>query len=339
LTFPREYNKNPRDSSTETHDLPEETSVTDQLVLGVDLGGSSTRVLVADAGGAPVGTGRSGGGNPVARGLDTMRVNLTEALESALAGVDRSRVGMAVLGLAGVSTYGEAFQRAIGDVWSTVGLTCPRELRPDTEVAFAAGGAGDHGFVLVAGTGAVAAYVQDSHLTRSVDGHGWLLGDRGSGFWVGREGMMAALAAIEGNGPETSLRETITAALGVAREDGALALTRAVYQRPPVTLAELAPLVTAAAGSGDAVALHIMARTAGALLDSLQTVHRAAGAPPDLPVVLGGGLLRADTPASRDLCQQVWRGIVGIGLRPYLAQAAETGAVTLAISALSKQGV
>ena len=57
----------------------------------------------------------AGGGNPVARGLDTMRVNLTAALESALAGVDRSRVAMAVLGLAGVTTYGEAFHRAIGE--------------------------------------------------------------------------------------------------------------------------------------------------------------------------------------------------------------------------------
>ena len=319
--------------------MPEESRVTDQYVLGVDLGGSTTRVLVADLAGAPVGTGVAGGGNPVARGLDTMRDNLTKALETALVDVDRARVSMAVLGLAGVTTYGDAFHRAVAGVWSAVGLTCRRELRPDTEVAFAAGGAGDHGFVLLSGTGAVAAYLQGSRVVRSVDGHGWLLGDRGSGFWLGREGIMAALAAIEGNGPETSLSEAIPAALGVPRDDGASVLARSVYQRPPVTLAELAPIVTAAADAGDAVALHIMARTAGALLDSLRSVHRAVGAPLDLPVVLGGGVLRADNPASTDLCQQVWRGIVGYGLQPHLAQPSETGAVALAIAALSKQGV
>jgi N-acetylglucosamine kinase-like BadF-type ATPase len=339
LTYRDEYNKNPRDTSTETHEMLRGVPVTDQYVLGVDLGGSTTRVLVADIAGTQIGTGVAGGGNPVARGLDTMRVNLTEALEMALTGVDRTRVAMAVLGLAGVTTYGEAFHGAVGGVWSAVGLTCPRELRPDTEVAFAAGGAGDHGFVLLSGTGAVAAYLSDSRVARSVDGHGWLLGDRGSGFWLGREGIMAALAAIEGNGPETSLSVAIPTALGVPLTEGASVLARSVYQRPPVALAELAPIVTAAAGAGDAVALHIMARTAGALLDSLRSVHRAVGAPADLPVVLGGGVLRADNPASTDLCQQVWRGVAGIGLRPHLAQAAETGAVALAISALSKQGV
>ncbi len=313
--------------------------MTDQYVLGVDLGGSTTRVLIADLAGRTVGSGTAGGGNPVSRGLDAMRVNLTRALEAALGELDRSAGAMAVLGLAGVTTYGDAFHRAVGEVWSAVGLSCPRQLRPDTEVAFAAGGVGEHGFVLLSGTGAIAAYLADGRIVASVDGHGWLLGDRGSGFWVGREGIMAALAAIEGNGPQTSLRESVPAALGVPVVDGAARLARSAYQRPPVTLAELAPVVTDAASRGDPVALHIMSRTAAALLDSLRGVQRAVGSPIDLPVVLGGGLLRAGNPASRDLCQRVRRGVVGFGLRPHLAKAPETGAVALAISILTKQGV
>lgn len=301
-------------------------------VLGVDLGGSMTRALVADLDGHRVGFGTAGGGNPVSRGIEETARSLRAAVGEALATISPDRIVHAVLGFAGANTFGDAVDTAIADVWQTVGLTCPRVLRPDAEIAFAAGTAESDGFVLVAGTGAVAGHVRDARLVMSVDGHGWLLGDRGSGYWLGREAVCAALAAGEG-GASTELRAAVAHALGVhAAEPASAVITRAVYQRPPIALAELAPLVTMAATRGDAVARTIMDRAADLLLESLRTVHRQAGRPLRLPVVTGGGVIGAYGP----LRVALHEGISELGLTPCAAQPSTVGAVALAIRSMTR---
>jgi N-acetylglucosamine kinase-like BadF-type ATPase len=109
------------------------------------------------------------------------------------------------------------------------------------------------------------------------------------------------------------------------------AVTAAVYQRQPVSLAELAPLVTAAATSGDPVAEAILDRAAALLLESLATVHARAGSPQGQPAVLGGGVLL--TPGR--LRDTVHEGTARLGLRPELAADAAAGAAALAIRALT----
>lgn len=69
------------------------------------------------------------------------------------------------------------------------------------------------GAVVAAGTGAVTLAVGPSRVSR-VDGWGHLLGDRGSGFWIGREALSAVLAAFDGRGPATALTQHALAEFG-----------------------------------------------------------------------------------------------------------------------------
>lgn len=62
------------------------------------------------------------------------------------------------------------------------------------------------GVSTAAGTGAVTLGVGDNSIAR-VDGWGNILGDDGSGFWLGRSALKAALRAHDGRGPMTSLVE------------------------------------------------------------------------------------------------------------------------------------
>jgi N-acetylglucosamine kinase-like BadF-type ATPase len=310
--------------------------VTTPYVIGVDLGASITRVLVADLTGRCVGHGMAGGGNPISRGIEATVANLSLAIDAAMVGIAPSLVGRAVLGVAGIVTFGEAVGAAVDQVWATTGLSCPRELRSDIEVAYAAGTAEPDGFILISGTGAVAAHIRDGYAVRSVDGHGWLLGDRGSGYWIGREAVLVVLAAADGVGPMTSLQPAVARALGLGPADLTSAVIgRAVYQRPPIALAELAPLVTAEAALGDGVARSIVERAGHLLLESLIAVHREAGSPPRLPVVTGGGLLAAYEPLRR----AVQGGIALLGLVPYVAEAPAVGAVALAIRSMTPDSV
>jgi N-acetylglucosamine kinase-like BadF-type ATPase len=315
---------------------PAATGTGARHVLGIDVGGTSTRVLVADIDGRQAGAGHAAGANPISHGLETAVASLREALESALASVGPGAIAHAVLGVAGVNAYGDSFGTAVAGVWRATGLRCPATLRPDAEIVYAAGSPAPHGFVLVSGTGAIAAQVRDGAVAAAADGHGWLLGDDGSAFWLGREAVRACLAAGEGSGPATALRGAVARRYDLApegRDFASSAVTGAVYQRPPVSLAELAPLVTAEAVAGDQVARGILDRAAAALLRSLATVHRRAGAPTGLPAVLGGGVLLAPGPLGR----AVREGVARLGLLPCLATDAAAGAAALAIAALTRR--
>ncbi|MFI7053826.1 BadF/BadG/BcrA/BcrD ATPase family protein [Streptosporangium canum] len=162
-------------------------------VLGLDVGGTSSRALLIDASGRRIGYGKAPGGNPAAHGTGTAAANIRRALEPALLGVDPAQVAGAVIGMAGVG----ALDRAVFDrMWASAGLRCVPAVAGDLGVAFAAGTAEPRGTVLIAGTGAIAARIEDGEPTAVSDGLGWLLGDQGSGFWLGREAARAAVRAL-----------------------------------------------------------------------------------------------------------------------------------------------
>jgi N-acetylglucosamine kinase-like BadF-type ATPase len=185
------------------------------------------------------------------------------------------------LGTAGVTAgpVGEGEGEAAGDgEGEAVGGGAGRpllEVYSDTEAAFAAApGTPTDGIVLIAGTGAVAVRIAARRSVAYADGNGWLLGDEGSGFWIGRETVRAALRAADGRGAPTSLRAAV---YREAAADGGVEppeepadyrgqLVPLLMARPPVALARFAPLAVVAAAEGDPVA--------GAVLD-LAAVHLA----------------------------------------------------------------
>ncbi|MFJ8686797.1 N-acetylglucosamine kinase [Micromonospora wenchangensis] len=271
------------------------------VVVGLDVGGTSTRATALTLTGERLGTGRAGGGNPTSHGAEQAAVELSTALREALRVVDPARVHAGAVGLAGAGRLRAdpdgraAFDRA----WSDVGLRCPYAVYGDALVGYASGTAAPDGTILIAGTGAIAAQVRDLRLDRIADGHGWLLGDAGSGFWLGREAVRALLADLDAGtvpGPfGRRLLGELTGATGVAARprDTVDAVVQAVTRRPPVELARFAPLVVDAAVAGDPVAAGLLHRAATHLVDSAARIRPADAA---TPLVLGGGLLTGHTP-------------------------------------------
>ncbi|HEV7900195.1 MAG TPA: BadF/BadG/BcrA/BcrD ATPase family protein [Planosporangium sp.] len=291
--------------------------MSDFRVLGLDVGGTGTRALLATARGERIGQGTAAGGNPAAHGAEVAAERVAEATVAALTGNDVTTVRACVIGLAGVSKYAaepataEVFERT----WRRLGLACPVHVVSDVAVAYAAGTARAAGSVLLAGTGAIAAEVRGREPVRIHDGYGWLLGDDGSGFWIGRQAVRATLAAIDGRAATTELADLILgryfngqadpgaavttgavslgAGLHRAERRRAAALVQEVAGRPAVALASLAPLVMQACASGDPVAERIVRRAAGMLIATLSGTRPAAS---DTPIVLAGAILTASTP-------------------------------------------
>ncbi|MEV6980253.1 BadF/BadG/BcrA/BcrD ATPase family protein [Sphaerisporangium sp. NPDC051017] len=288
-------------------------SEAEPLVVGVDGGGTSTRCLIATTSGEILSRGRAGGANP--RSARDPGGNLARALAEALAGVRpgaagetagdvagdvAGRVVGGVFGLAGASETGRKEARALAAAaWRAAGLPGLPEVVPDVVVAFAGATPEPSGGLILSGTGAVAARMEDRRIARRCDGYGWLLGDEGSGVWIGRRAVQAALASLDGRGAPTVLTERVLATLEGApaaapRSEQALieAYIAAVYDHEPARLGIISPVVEAAAREGDRVALAILDDAARRLVATLDAVGPLD---PALPVVLAGSLLTQPT--------------------------------------------
>lgn len=273
------------------------------LALGLDIGGTSTRALVIDGAGRRLGSGRADGANLTSHAPEKAFDAVSAALTAALATVSAGDVGAAVIASAGDNNLVQPATAVLLDErWAAAGLTCGYSVVADAVAAFVAGTPSADGTLVLSGTGALAARFVDRRPVQIIDAHGWLLGDFGSGFFLGRAAVQATLAALDRHtrpGPlGLAVLERLTglmvsdpafdpAARGVGSD-----LVLAVHAQPPVSLAALAPLVTAHAGV-DVEADRILTEAAGHLLAETGVV-RVAGDP--TPIVLAGSLLTGDTP-------------------------------------------
>ncbi|WP_411149478.1 N-acetylglucosamine kinase [Streptomyces sp. A30] len=291
-----------------------------ELVVGLDAGGTRTRVVLAAADGRLLGEGAAGPGNALTVPMPQLIEHLAEAVAAAVPEEARGRVVSVAGGFAGATAAspddpGHLNARsALTSALRRLGIPAgPVGICSDIEAAFAAApGTPADGLALVAGTGAVAMRIADRRGTVTVDGDGWLLGDDGSGFWIGRMAVRAALRMADGRGPATALAASVGRALGLPggvlpgddeddrgagwtrphREAYRMHLLPAVMADPPIRLARLAPLVAEAAREKDAVAEAILEEAA----DQLTETVRALNPRPGEPLVATGGLLGPDGP-------------------------------------------
>ena len=311
------------------------------LVLGVDAGGTSTRAVLATMAGDCVGLGRGGSGNPTASSVPAALAEVRRALADALipAGAMWDEVAGIVIAMAGHDAGGGASDWIL-DPLKEDGFAGTLTFESDLLALYASGTVSPVGYGIVCGTGASAVRVEDGRIVATADGLGWLLGDRGSGFWIGRAGVNAAVDELDGIGAATALTPAVLRAAGVAAADGRPPgsagrstvleqLIRALYARRPVQLAEFAPLVFDAADGGDPVASRILDR-AGELLVETFRVVRAQPA----PVVIGGGVASRPGPLQQALRAEL--GALGEG---FPLAVVDSGAVGATVLALRRAGV
>ena len=160
-------------------------------------------------------------------------------------------------------------------------------LAHDSTTSFL-GALGDrHGAVVAAGTGVVTLAV-GATTTARVDGWGWIMGDAGSGYWIGREALDAVMRAYDGRGPATLLTE-IALSRWPDLSQAYMAL-QADHDRVRV-VAALAREVAQAADAGDDLARDISRRAAHQLAHSARTaVERVRTDETDFAVCAIGGV-------------------------------------------------
>lgn len=262
-------------------------------VIAVDAGGTHTRAVCLDERGMLRGAGIAGGGNPTSSGKDAADRELGRAIRQAV-----SRAGADPRAVTGVvCAAGEQDVGRLASIANLAGLVQPGALTltGDAIAAYASTCDEEEGFVAVVGTGAIVTRVRDGAAAEITDGAGWLLGDDGGGFWIGRRVARAVAADLGGRGASTRLTPLVMRSLppaaggrwGSGRSAEIASLMSAVYDRAPMALAELAPLAFQAEAA-DAVSARIVAEAESAVAHTLRV---ARGADRGLPVIGAGSVL------------------------------------------------
>jgi len=226
--------------------------VSNRYRLGIDGGGSKCKAVLSDMTGKVLSEATAGPANPV-RGVTEATTSIVEAALLALrqAGLDQSELSHCVagIGLAGVNL--PQFQTAMQQ-WQHPFAAC--HITTDLHIACVGAHASQDGGVIILGTGSSGIAVCDGQVTE-VGGHGFLVGDVGSGAWMGNAAVRYCLEVFDGIANAGALFETLCA---VTECHHAHALAMRYVQAQPSVFAQLAPLVLAQAEQQDVAALNIV---------------------------------------------------------------------------------
>jgi N-acetylglucosamine kinase-like BadF-type ATPase len=266
---------------------PATEPVPGRYLLGVDGGATKTLAAVMDLERNTVHLGHAGPSNEDAIGADAAVAALLAAADGALeqAGADAGELAAAVIAVAGTDTAAIAgsVRAARPEHWLVVN---------DVVGAWATATAAGPGVGVISGTGSNVFGV-------GADGRGWraggwghLLGDEGSGYWIGAEAIRVALHDRDSSGDATALSDAIPRFFGTRSVEELASL---VYSKP-LTKGEIAAFaaeVSKVAQAGDALAVDIYRRAAGELARQIAAVIRHTGLSGDFPVGLIGSAFKA----------------------------------------------
>jgi glucosamine kinase len=256
-------------------------------LMGIDGGGTKTLAAILDVQEGRVHLGHGGPSNPDSAGVQAAGEALLQTAKGAAqaAGIELAQLDAAVLAIAGTDT--ESLDRHVHasapQSWIVVN---------DVVGAWATATGATPGLAVISGTGSnVFGVGADGHAWRA-GGWGHVLGDEGSGYWIGVRSLSAVLHDRDGSGPHTALSDT---ALECFEVNGVQELIALVYGKP-LDKSEIAAFgvhTAKLAHAGDEIARSIYRAAAGELVAQVRAVIEHAGLQGEFPVGLIGSAFKA----------------------------------------------
>jgi glucosamine kinase len=273
--------------------------------VALDGGGTKTECWVADENSV---LGRASTGTIKLMNVDevTATSRLGDLVRAAAteAGVALGDVTRTCFGLAGSSSDAvrEWAVQTLRGVVSGEMIICG-----DEEIALDAAFHGGPGVLVIAGTGSnIVGRCADGSM-HSAGGWGPMLGDEGSGHWIGVEAIKSALRAQD-RGVETCMLKDIESHWGLHSQGELVAFAN---RRSRVEFAELTAVVARCADDGDALAASVLERAGHELAEQVSLVaskmHHAGCAAIDALHVAYSGSVLAKIPRVRKAMEEALR--------------------------------
>ena len=269
--------------------------MTEPIVLGVDGGGTSTVAIAARR--SPSGEltwlsrGESGPANPRSVGWPEALTNLELAISAAAATADCRSFDAICLNVAGCGRADD--QRQLQQWLDKTGLTTRSCAVDDGQAVLRAGTPEGVGIGIIAGTGSLVVGRNCDGQTARAGGWGYLLGDEGSGWALGRDGLAAVMQAWDAVGATTELTDRLQVACRVTTTSDLVDWIYSDASTMRTRVAALAPVVLQCAAAGDEAALAIVWRQLHGLERQVRAVVDRLGlGSTEFSVALSGGVLQ-----------------------------------------------
>jgi len=258
---------------------------------GIDGGGSSLRVVIVDDDLQIVAQVNSKAANPSSIGHALAAERIRTTTQQALLRANQPPIAGIGMGIAGADA---AHSLVWGEqVLASILPNVPAIVASDYEIALVGARGVQHGALLLSGTGSIAFGINTAGKQHRAGGWGYLLGDEGSGFWLGLEALKIVSRLADGRVSHPDIPpfcDAVLQTLGLSSwRDGVGWL----YHQPGIdvpAVAKIAPLVLEWAHDENASAREIVVRGAHHLVELAHTVLRKLNMDKDT-LAFAGGLL------------------------------------------------
>jgi N-acetylglucosamine kinase-like BadF-type ATPase len=261
--------------------------------FGIDGGGTHSRLALTNGDGEILARVEAGSTNIYSVKQEAVYENLSILLDSALkeSGLKKENLKAGCIGSAGLGREGE--QKLFREFCDRLlGPEIPVKLCTDGEILLCGGLGSLEGYCLIAGTGSMAlGRSADGRLVRS-GGLGYMLGDEGAAAWIGKTAIARSLRSLENRDISTAMMPAILEACKL--EQSADLIHYVHISADKAKVAALAPVVTAAARSGDPLALDILKTGAAELVLLVRSVLDQSPWIKNQALVLAGGVIEHD---------------------------------------------
>lgn len=253
------------------------------IFIGVDGGGTKTKIQIEDQNGAVLGWSKSGPANirsSVEGAWQSIRTGVAEALQQAKLSLTdphyRFHIGLALAGTEVPSarnkflSYPQPYHTLL--------------LKSDAYAACLGVHGGGDGAIIIIGTGVIGYQIENGVESRA-GGHGFPHADQGGGAWLGLKAVEKALLALDDPAAETTLTKAVFAEF----KNNAEQLVAWANEAKPGDFGQLAPIVIRLAEAQDPEALALLDEAAS-YIDRLAVALAKKARNPLLPCGLLGGI-------------------------------------------------
>ena len=295
--------------------------------LGVDGGGTKTAAILMDAQGKVVRTTRKGTGNIAVLDRGSVAQLIRSILQELLPDGDTENIRWATFAFAGAGRPQE--REGVTAIIRNTGIRNFTVLS-DAEILYYSIFGEEQGILISAGTGSICLVKGKDNQYHQIGGWGYLLGDEGSGFYIGSKAIRKALHDAELGLPPSRLTEKLLTFYGIGQPKS---LITVVYSsvNPVRLIASCARLVCEMAEHGDPEALAIVDDAAQALLNmALEAIRYFGGEmSQQYNISLAGSILTEIDIVARKFKEKA----AGLGLQlQYITPRMETAAAAVLYS-------
>lgn len=242
--------------------------------IGMDGGGTKTKCVVTDNDMSVIYESKGSASNFLIQGVDKVSEMISELIIEAVTklNIKYEEINGFVIGTTGAGRRidAESLEKGILESFLAKQIKISNiRVESDARVALEGAFAGQPGSILIAGTGSIMFGKDKFGVIHRVGGFGRFLGDEGSGYSIGKKGLIALSKCFDGRGRETLLKEIVAKKFNIT--DTSELITE-IYKNN-FDIASVTPFVIKAAEKGDPICISILEEESDELILHVKSMY------------------------------------------------------------------